>query len=1048
MKKSSLSLRAASLALGTAVTLAAAPTVPRAQAYVEDGYYLVGDIIGRDGTTAIDALTIMERDAKLREFNEEEMMAADVNHDGNVDLSDAVGILMWVAGSDYRLGTCAEYVSTELQKVPDQAAYNDRSSCPSVTDAASRSVVCADLTAINSATAAVGSAYTPGNYKVRLRYKNDTSEIKKVKIATKEGYLIADLYPTGGAWKDSAAVIPVSVTGEFLVEITAQDTGGVLLDTIQVCRTANVADKFTPHTDEPVPPEEPTTVPEPMTTALPETTTTTTTTTTSTTTTTTTAATAPPATTTANNYTQRYYANEADFYDSWEEDTNAGFAGKSYVNYNNAIGSYINWTVEVPADGNYEVTFRYANGTDTARPVKVMVNGEHNQALYLDCAGTGAWTEWTTASAVLSLKAGTNTIKARATTTGGGPNMDYIEVASTDKAADPLRAASDGRVMENLNRGVSNAHGKNGNLVSWRHLANDNENTTFDLWRIRESGNVKLGTFTMKDASNYFDPEGTASDWYTIDTYVNGECTEFANGSINLPNTNSGQSGAYFDINTQTPPAQTMPDGTTCTYTENDCSVGDVDGDGQYEIFVKWDPSNSQDNSKSGYTGSVYIDCYRLDSTLLWRIDLGKNIRAGAHYTQFMVADFDLDGKAEMICKTADGTKDGQGTVIGNGSADYRNTSGTVLSGPEYITLFEGATGKALDTKDYDPGRGSQSKSTWGDEYGNRSERYTACVAYLDGERPSACFGRGYYTRLAVAAWDVVNKKLSERWLFDTGFNSSAAGYGDGNHHELGADVDGDGKDEVVCGSAVIDDNGKLLYTSGMAHGDAIHIGDFVPSNPGVEIFQCLEDETHPNGTAVNFGTVLRSGRDGKVLFRETAGGDTGRCIADNLVAGNEGAEMCGSHNAILYDCVTGKQLNDLTFASITKWGQNSVVYWTDVLERAVLDRTMADQYGQGRVFTGDDVTYNNASKSNACLTCDLFGDWREEMVFRKSDGGLRVFGTTFTSQYPICTLMQDPQYRVQAAAQNNGYNQPPHTEYFLGTGHALPEAPEIRVVG
>ena len=1040
MKKRPLPLRAASLALSAAVALAAAPTI-QADASVVDGYYLVGDIVGNDdGTSGLDALAIMEYDAKVRAFSDDELMFADVNHNGKVNRNDAVAILQWNAGTVYRLATCAEYVTPELQKVPDQAAYNDRSACPTIVSEGSNSGVCADLSAINSYTVAEGDAYSVGNYKVRLRYKNDSNQVKKVKVATTDGYIIVDCAPTGSEWGEQAVVFHLDKTGPFLVYITAQDTGGPILDTLQVCRTSNVQDKIIPQSDDPVPPTTEPITDSPVTTTV----------TAPVTTTTAAPETTVPATTTtaAPSYEKRYYAYEAKYYDSWEEDTNAGFAGKCYINYNNAIGSYVDWTVDVPADGSYEVTFRYSNGSTTDRPVKIMVNGEHKQALYLDCAGTGAWTDWAETTLVLDLKAGTNTIMARATTTGGGPNMDYIELKSTDKAAQALGAATDGRIMENLNRGVSNAHAKDGNLVSWRHLANDNANTTFDLWRIRESGNVKLGTFTMEDASTYFDTEGTASDWYTIDTYVDGECTEFANASINLPNTNSGQSGAYFDINTQTPPAQTMPDGSTCTYTENDCSVGDVDGDGQYEIFVKWDPSNSQDNSKTGYTGSVYIDCYKLDSTLLWRIDLGKNIRAGAHYTQFMVADFDLDGKAEMICKTADGTKDGQGNSIGNASADYRNSSGTVLSGPEYITLFDGATGKALDTQDYDPARGEQSKETWGDNYGNRSERYTACVAYLDGEKPSACFGRGYYTRLAVAAWDVVNKKLSKRWVFDTGFNSSVAGYGDGNHHELGADVDGDGKDEVVCGSAVIDDNGKLLYTSGMAHGDAIHIGDFVPSNPGVEIFQCLEDEKHPNGTAVNFGTVLRSGKDGTVLFRETADGDTGRCIADNLVAGNEGAEMCGSHNGILYDCVTGKQLNDLTFASITKWGQNSVVYWTDVLERAVLDRTMADQYGQGRVFTGDGVSYNNSTKSNACITCDLFGDWREEMVFRKSDGGLRVFSTTYTTEYPIYTLMQNPQYRVQVAAQNNGYNQPPHTDYFLGTGHALPVAPEIRTAG
>ena len=179
---------------------------------------------------------------------------------------------------------------------------------------------------------------------------------------------------------------------------------------------------------------------------------------------------------------------------------------------------------------------------------------------------------------------------------------------------------------------------------------------------------------------------------------------------------------------------------------------------------------------------------------MVWRIDLGKNIRAGAHYTQFNVYDFDGDGKAEMICKTADGTKDAKGNYVGDASKDYRSSAGTVLSGPEYITLFDGLTGAALDTQKYTPERGAQGKSTWGDDYGNRSERYTACVAYLDGQHPSAVFGRGYYTRLSVAAWDVVNKKLSQRWLFDTGFNVNAGGYGDGNHQEMGADVDGDGR--------------------------------------------------------------------------------------------------------------------------------------------------------------------------------------------------------------------------------------------------------------
>ena len=762
-----------------------------------------------------------------------------------------------------------------------------------------------------------------------------------------------------------------------------------------------------------------------------------------------------------------YAAVDGSFEKAYVETTNEGFTQSAYLNLYNEVGADMSFNVDVPSAGIYALKVRFANGGAAARGASIEVNG----SLYryaLTGEATGAWTTWQEETVNIALHAGLNKIVITSLTADGAANLDSLTISDTTEAESPKTAIPPikatpsggaknqkgvGMQMEYLNRGVSAAYTGSGLLVSWRLLATDDETTNFKIYKNGEFvADVAAGA-----ATNYFISGAAPTDSITVDTYVGRTMTEQANKATMFGTKNSGVSGAYFDINTQRPADQTMPDGTTCSYTENDCSVGDIDGDGQYEIFVKWDPSNSKDNSNDGYTGTTFIDCYRLDGTLVWRIDLGKNIRSGAHYTQYLVYDFDGDGKCELICKTADGTKDGKGSVIGDASKDYRSTyyraskktyvQGKILEGPEYLTLFDGMTGAALDTVDYDPARGDITQ--WGDDYGNRVDRFTACVAYLDGEHASACFGRGYYTRLAMAAWDVKNGKLSKRWVFDTGFNVSAAGYGDGNHHCLGADVDGDGKQEVVCGSAVIDDSGKLLYTTSNAHGDAVHIGDFDPTHPGIEIFQCLEDEKHPNGKAINFGVELRDAATGAPLFRETAGGDTGRCIADNLIAGNAGAEMAGSHNSVLYDCVTGKQMkdasgNDMTFASITKWGQNSVVYWTDVLERAVLDRTMADQYGKGRVFTGDGVTYNNASKSNACLTCDLMGDWREEMIFRKSDGGLRVFTTTYSTEYPIYTLMHNAQYRVQVAAQNNGYNQPPHTDYFLGTGFPLPEVPTV----
>ncbi|MBQ8921575.1 MAG: carbohydrate-binding protein [Oscillospiraceae bacterium] len=745
-------------------------------------------------------------------------------------------------------------------------------------------------------------------------------------------------------------------------------------------------------------------------------------------------------------YQERYYAVEAECYDGWEETTNEGFSGRAYWNYNNVIGSYVNWTVTVPADGNYRVTFRYANGgsADDNRTCQVSVNGA-SESVSVDYPNTGAWTTWSEVSVVVSLKAGTNTIKATASGSGGGPNMDYIELEKTDDpAAEVIKQPKPGALrMENLDRGViaAKATKNGGNLISWRILGEDDENTRYEVFKNGQTPPIFTGT--IHDASCYLDASGTDTDWYTVDVYQGDTCTEFACPATKLANFNDGTSGAYFDIKMDTPAGGTTPDGVEYTYSPNDASVGDVDGDGQYELFLKWDPSNSKDNANNGYAGNVIIDCYRLDGTRLWRIDLGKNIRAGAHYTQFMVYDFDGDNCAEMICKTADGSKDGTGKYIGDSSKDYRGSDGRIIQGPEYLTLFDGKTGAALDTVNYVPGRGTV--GDWGDTWGNRCDRMTGCVAYLggSGENASAVFGRGYYTRLTATAWDVKNKKLVQRWAFDTGNDKSTPGYGDGNHHELAADVDGDGKQEVVCGSAVIDDNGKLLYTTSNAHGDAIHIGDLDPTNPGLEIFQCLEDETHPNGKAVNFGVELRDAKTGKALFRETAGGDTGRCIADNIIPGNGGAEMVGSHNAVVYDCVTGEKVCD--WANVTKWGQNSLVYWDGDLEREVLDRTMVDGYNKGREFTGNGVTYNNYSKSNACLTCDLFGDWREELIMPLSDAsGVRIFTTTYTTEYGLVSLMHNPQYRVQVAAQNNGYNQPPHLSYFIGTGFEIPENPAV----
>src|SRR5262249_16045844 len=313
------------------------------------------------------------------------------------------------------------------------------------------------------------------------------------------------------------------------------------------------------------------------------------------------------------------------------------------------------------------------------------------------------------------------------------------------------------------------------------------------------------------------------------------------------------------------------PDG----YSPNDASVGDLDGDRQYEIILH-PPSRRRDNPQRGRTGEPILEAYRLDGAFLWRINLGKNIREGAHYTQFLVYDLDGDGKAEVVCKTADGTVDGTGKVIGDPKADYRNADGYVQDGPEYLTVFEGATGKALATAEYLPPRGKV--SDWGDDYGNRVDRFLACVAYLDGVRPSVVMCRGYYTRTVLVAWNWRDGKLTRVWTFDSddGTPGNRAYRGQGDHSLSVGDVDGDGKDEIIYGARCIGPDGKGLYSTGLGPGGALHLSDMDPDRPGLEVFNIHEHPKHEHGVS------FRDALTGKVLWSKPSA-DVGRGVAMDI---------------------------------------------------------------------------------------------------------------------------------------------------------------------
>ena len=621
--------------------------------------------------------------------------------------------------------------------------------------------------------------------------------------------------------------------------------------------------------------------------------------------------------------------------------------------------------------------------------------------------------------------------------------------------------------MERLSRGVVALPGKSGGIfVSWRLLGTDDEyRTTFDVLcndQVVSKDNYKT--------TSYQYAKGKTTDTYRVVTKVD---------DIPVDTTPA--------VKPWTEPVMRLklnrPTASDCSYSPGDCSVGDVDGDGDYELFVKWDPSNAKDNSQGGVTGNVFLDCYRLDGTQLWRIDLGPNIRAGAHYTQFMVYDFDGDGLAEMMCKTAPGSKDGKGRYVNqaatvsaiktaSNTAVHRNSDGRINGGQEYLTVFSGQTGEALHTIYYNPNRdagyGGAATGTfnWDDRsgksdyasYGNRGERYLAAVAHLDGpDKPaSGIFSRGYYTYAFIWAVDFDGKQLKQKWFHASRSRSqytvtdannrsktytapactSGLGkntmYGNGNHNLSVADVDGDGCDEIVWGSATLDNDGRLLYAVGFGHGDAMHISDMNPDRPGLEVFQVHEEKGQ-------YSWDLHDAATGKVLFK---GGnpekDNGRGIAAQLDPDHRGFYFLSADDRVLRSAVTGAVSKSVATS------MNFRIYWNGDLQDELLDGTNIQEWN-GNGTTNMTIRgkapggyYNssscNSTKSTPNLSADIFGDWREELILWDSSDGctLNIFSTAEPTNYRVPTLMHDHTYRMGICWQNVAYNQPPHLGYYL----------------
>ncbi len=621
-----------------------------------------------------------------------------------------------------------------------------------------------------------------------------------------------------------------------------------------------------------------------------------------------------------------------------------------------------------------------------------------------------------------------------AVTTSGVTDRKHIMVSKT-----PAKKFK--RKMETLDRALVAMKVNNGVFLSWRLNAWEYE-AGVDF--IIERNGKRITRRPIQDSTNYLDKEGQSGDVYTVKAVLDGkaEKTGYSRTVIDTP---------YIPIPIDKPDPITLPDGTTHEYHANDAAVGDLDGDGEYEIVLRWD-ANPKDNSHKGYTGNVLLDAYKLNGKKLWRIDLGVNIRGGQHYTQMMVYDLNNDGKAELVVKTADGTIDGQGHVIGDAAADYRNSDGYILRGPEYLTLFEGETGAVLDNTDYDPPRGNVRE--WGDSWGNRVDRFLACIAYLDGVNPSVVMCRGYYDHgcpTVLVAYDVIDNKLVKKWKFMANRNQNIEYTNQGNHNLGVADIDGDGYDEIVYGAMAVDHDGTGIYSTGLEHGDCMNLGKFLPDADNMQFFQIHEHES------AEYGFEVRDPATGEISWGKYTGRDTTRGLCAKIDPRYKGNQVW-----VMDDCLytfDGKVITEKAPESI-----NFGIWWDGDLLRELLDAEMEEneRSGHPKIYKWDyenekletildpvGTLSNNWKKCTPCLQASIIGDWREDVIWRNEDDTeLRLYTTTKVTNHKFYTLMHDHVYRLSVAWQNTAYNQCPQTGFYIGTDmRGMPPVPENEYV-
>ena len=683
--------------------------------------------------------------------------------------------------------------------------------------------------------------------------------------------------------------------------------------------------------------------------------------------------------------------------------------------------SYVQQTIKGLPNGTYELSatcHAEVQGTSTAPTGVFLFAGEE----VVEVSATKRY------KINITIESGEVTIGFKCVNTNANwMTVDHFQLIKTDGGLRTTAATPLNRGLMAINLATS---GGTGNLISWRIRENDPEGYSYKLYRgvTAKSQTRKVNNGNpIRGKSNFIDTNGTATSYYRLEVLD-------TDGNV----VDSMKAVKTWGNQTTTIPTTTPTDtrGLNATYTPNDASFCDMDGDGEYEIILKWDPNNSKDAASNGTTSDTYFDCYKMNGKRLWRINQGPNIRSGAHTTPFIAWDLNGDGYGEFIIKTAPGTIDGNGNYVVMGDDDplqnCLSSRGKPDKGPEYLTVFDGMTGAEISTIKYHTDYAT-GLNYWGDSNQNRSERYTACLAYLDGKNrnPSAIFNRGYYAGSFVGAYDFDGYTLKERWV-SRNTTSGKGLWGEGAHWLTAADLDNDGFHEIQFGSAALDHNGQLLYRTGLGHGDAFHIGDFLTNRPGLEMFMCHESKP--------YGVDLRDAKTGELILHLTAGGDTGRGLAAHFDSSQQSAQFIHSASGAMYNAEGGTVNADAWAIGSSGAGVNCRIYWDGDLFDEFFDKSIIAHWNPtGKYFNRIQVNGGNyvwgslinGSKYNPCVMGDILGDWREEIVtYDTNNNYLIINATNYTSNYPVPHLMDDIQYRENVVSQNVGYNQPPHLSY------------------